>query len=335
MKQQIENILKILDNVKEIKVTVFGDFCLDKYIYTDPARDEISVETGLTAYQIDRQKLLAGCGGTIANNLCALGVNVRCVGLIGDDGEGSDLLRCLKKIGADTEFMVISEKVQTNVYMKPMRLNTDGTYTEMSRFDFRNYSETPMELQQKLVENLKKALADTQGVVICDQFLEESNAAVTKYLREALSELAALYNDKIFYADSRGFTGKYKNLIIKCNEFELAQAIADETDLQKQAEKLLSLNGKAVVVTVGENGAYVCEKDTWTHIPAFKVEGEIDITGAGDATSAGIIIGLASALSLPEAVLLGGCISSITIKQIGTTGTATVEQVYEKLLGKL
>jgi sugar/nucleoside kinase (ribokinase family) len=61
------------------------------------------------------------------------------------------------------------------------------------------------------------------------------------------------------------------------------------------------------------------------------VEGPLDIVGAGDATNAGTMLGLTLGLTLPESVLLGGCVSSITIQQIGVTGTATIEQVKERL----
>jgi len=87
-----------------------------------------------------------------------------------------------------------------------------------------------------------------------------------------------------------------------------------------------------VIVTVGAKEAFVLERDTTVPIPAFPVEGPLDIVGAGDATTAGAILGLTLGLTLPEAVLLGGCVSSITIQQIGVTGTATIEQVNRRLL---
>jgi len=84
-------------------------------------------------------------------------------------------------------------------------------------------------------------------------------------------------------------------------------------------------------VTLGADGAYVIERGNIKHIPAFRVDGPVDIVGAGDATSAGIMLGLTLGLTLPEAVMLGCCVSSITIKQIGVTGTATIEQIKQKL----
>ena len=335
MKQQIDNILGVLDDAGGRTVTVFGDYCLDKYLYIDPARDEPSLETGLTAYQVDRKTPFPGAAGTIVNNLRSLGARVICVGLAGEDGEGYELPKGLEMIGAGTELMVKSENILTNTYVKPMR-KLGGAYVEMNRFDFRNFDETTKELEDRLILNLKKALGVSQGIVISDQFLERNRSAVTDRVRDEIAALTARYPDIFFYADSRGFTGYFRNVIIKCNEYELPGAVSDENpeeenSILRRAHELLAANGRAVVVTVGAKGAFVLEGDTVARIPAFQVEGPLDIVGAGDATNAGVILGLTLGLSLPESVLLGGCVSSITIQQIGVTGTATIEQVKQRL----
>ena len=37
-----EKIAKALERTGEVRVAVFGDYALDKYIYSDPVRDEPS-----------------------------------------------------------------------------------------------------------------------------------------------------------------------------------------------------------------------------------------------------------------------------------------------------
>ena len=59
----IEKIRQALNRTADVKVAVFGDYCLDKYLYMDPARDELSVETGLMAWQIHAKKTFPGAGG--------------------------------------------------------------------------------------------------------------------------------------------------------------------------------------------------------------------------------------------------------------------------------
>ena len=66
-------------------------------------------------------------------------------------------------------------------------------------------------------------------------------------------------------------------------------------------------------------------------VPAYPVYGEIDVTGAGDASNAGMIVGLALGLTPAEAAKIACAVSSITIHILGDTGTATVEQVIKKL----
>ena len=338
MKRQIDNVLSVLDNATGRTVAVFGDYCLDKYLYVDSARDEASVETGLTAYQADRKGLYPGAGGTVTNNLRSLGARVRCVGLAGEDGEGYELLKGMELAGAETDLMVLSENYLTNTYIKPMRKSGNGAYVEMNRIDIRNFKDTPKELEDRLLVNLNKALEDSHGVVITDQFLERNRSAVTDRIRNELAEMAARFPDKFFLADSRRFAGYYRNVIIKCNQFELPGAANDEENSRegnsvlKRAKALLAVNGRAVVVTAGAEGAFVLESDAMAHIPAFPVEGPLDIVGAGDATNAGVILGLTLGLTLPEAVLLGGCVSSITIQQLGVTGTAVIEQVKRRML---
>lgn len=332
MKERIGRIRKALEQNTNRRIVVFGDYCLDKYLYIDTDRDELSLETGLTAYQVGEMRLFPGAGGTVTNNLRALGAEVTCIGLLGEDGEGDDLLRALHKIGADTSLMVRSDRINTCTYTKPMRKQRDGSFAEINRIDIRNFSPTPIELEDRLIANLEEALKVADGVIVLEQFIERNYAAVTDRVREALCDLALKYKDVFIYADSRGFIGEYRNIIIKCNESELFKATEGMTgEIPERMRVLEERNGRPVVVTLGSEGAMVAENNAVVSIPAFRVEGPIDIVGAGDATNAGAVLGLTLGLELPDAVMMGGCVSSITIQQIGVTGTASVEQVKERL----
>lgn len=337
----VNKIIQNLANTAESKIIVFGDYALDKYLYIDPERDEPSAETGMPAYQVHRKYLAAGVGGTITNNLRALGAQVTCIGIVGDDGEGFELLRELEKIGANTEFMVKEESMCTSTYTKPMRKGEDGVYREMNRLDFRNFEEPPVTVQEKVVANLKAALVNADAVLVTDQFYQRNMGVVTDTVRDELAALAKANPEKIFYADSRSFMEEFHNMIVKCNNLELFSKFSggegDPEDLDEilaKGKEVYEKNHDPLYVTRGEKGIVVFGEEVEL-VPAFRVEGEIDICGAGDATNAGIVLGLTLGLSMAEAALLGCCVSSITIQQIGTTGTASVEKVRERLSGLL
>jgi len=310
----IKELGEKLKNASDIIITVLGDYCLDKYLYIDAERDEQSLETGLVAYQVTSKGLYPGAAGTIVNNLRALEAQVLCVGVIGDDGEGYDLLNALKKIGANTELMLTDGERCTSTYTKPMR----GA-TELSRLDFKNFKPMSKQTEQKLIENIHAAVAKSHAVIVLDQFLEENCNTINANIREEIANIAKAQPELIIYADSRAYINLFKNIMVKCNNHEVK---GDGNAIYKK-------NGKPVFVTMGEAGSLVYDKNGEHSVPAIKVDGEIDICGAGDACTSGIVLGMALGAEPKVAALLGNIIASITIKQIGVTGTATQEQVCE------
>ena len=313
------DILKLGDKLckaSEVVITVLGDFCLDKYLYIDAKKDEKSLETGLIAYQVTKKGLYPGAAGTIANNLRSLEVETICLGVIGDDGEGYELLKALKNIGANTSYMITDENRCTSTYTKPMR---DGI--EQNRLDFKNFSPMKKQTEQKLIENLYQAASKSNALIVLDQFLEENCNTINSNIRKELAVVAKKYPELIIYADSRAYINLFENIMVKCNKSEI----------KDDGEAMYKKNKKPVFVTLGEEGSLVFDHEGAHKIEAVKVEGEIDICGAGDACTSGIVLGMALGASPKVAALLGNIVASITIKQIGVTGTATINQVKEAI----
>ena len=103
---------------------MLGDFCLDRYLDIDPARAEISIETGLPVYNVVEVRSLPGAAGTILNNLVALGVGkIDVIGFCGRDGEGYELQRALHgKQGVQFDGFIDTPLRRTFTYTKPLML---------------------------------------------------------------------------------------------------------------------------------------------------------------------------------------------------------------------
>ena len=335
--QDFQAITHALSETGKSRILVLGDYALDKYLYIDPKRDEPSIETGLTAYQIHAKRMSAGAGGNVVSNLRALGAEVFCISLIGDDGEGYELLRCLRAIGANTDYMVHAGDLCTCTYTKPMRLQPDGSWQEQNRLDFRNFEPPAMALQQQLVDNLKACLPHVDAVLLVDQFCQRNLGTITDYVRAQVNQLAKDHPEVLFFVDSRGFSGEFQNMIVKCNNHELMAMAGSREDpedpevLGRIARELGTRNNAAFVVTRGSKGMMVLDRNSLHCVDGVKVSGPIDIVGAGDSASAGFVLGLTRGLTASQAAMVGCCVSSITIQQIGTTGTATVPQVLKRL----
>jgi len=333
----LKQIESILSRLKDLRILVVGDFFLDKHLVIDPGKNEISVETGLTAYQVVDQRLSAGAAGTVANNLKRLGVgHVIALSIIGDDGEGYDLIKNLVEIGVDTQYLMQTTDRVTPTYTKPVLLE-DMKEREINRLDSKNWTITPAFLEDKIIDILYKLYDNVDAIIALDQISEENHGVITERVRKVLSEIGEKNKDLIVYADSRAFIKKFTNIILKCNHYEVVQALHDKIDGEPDLQMLIDCGKKLVqkakrpiIITRGALGQIVFSGDTFTEVPAVPVEGPIDICGAGDATTTGIVTALCCGASLEDAAFLGSIISSITIQQIGTTGTPLPEDVLEQ-----
>jgi sugar/nucleoside kinase (ribokinase family) len=94
---------------------------------------------------------------------------------------------------------------------------------------------------------------------------------------------------------------------------------------------LFQQTGRPVFVTIGADGILVFTVEGVQLASGVRVSGPLDIVGAGDSVMSGIMAALCAGASPGEAALVGNLVASITVQQIGTTGTATREQVLERL----
>jgi len=320
---------ELLDRFPAATVLVVGDYFLDKYLDIDPRLSEPSLETGLEAYQVVGVRTYPGAAGTVVNNLRALDVGVRVLGVIGEDGEGDDLLRGLARIDVDGSTMIRSAACFTPTYLKPMLGAGAGPARELNRLDTKNRAPLPAEIESELLARLDALLPRVQAVVISDQVSERNCGVITDQVRAALSARARALPAMPFAADSRERIGEFRDVILKPNAREAARATG-LPDPMAAGQALRRHSGRGVVVTHGEQGAFVFEQDGVQHVPGIRVPPPIDVVGAGDSVMAGLVAGLCAGASLAEAARLGNLAASITIQQLGTTGTASRAQVQAR-----
>ncbi|MFN8705312.1 MAG: bifunctional heptose 7-phosphate kinase/heptose 1-phosphate adenyltransferase [Planctomyces sp.] len=320
------------------RIAVFGDFFLDRYMDIDPRLAEKSVETGKTAHQVVQIRNYPGAAGTVVNNLSALKAGViHAIGVIGDDGQGYDLKRELNRRSCQTDGLITSDDVMTPMYLKPLNNQVPGLAGEHERIDTKNRRPMKPELVHRALQHLDQLLPNLDAVIILDQVEEADCGVVTALAREELAKRARSNPKVFFYADSRRFITEFRDIIIKPNEFEavghanpLPGDQVDPDRLKVSLEKLRKQSGAPICVTQGSRGMLVTDP-VLTPVPGVRVDGPIDTTGAGDSVSAGLMLALTSGATLPEAGLVGMLVASITIQQLGTTGTATPQEVLNRL----
>ncbi|MDE2998463.1 MAG: PfkB family carbohydrate kinase [Gemmatimonadota bacterium] len=328
------HLKELLTSFSDLSILVVGDFFLDRYLVVDPGLAETSLETGLEARQVVQVRNLPGAAGTVTGNLNALGVGqIRALGVIGDDGQGYDLKAGLRASGVDTRDLMEVSSRATPTYTKPV-LTTTGK--EMERLDIKNRSPLPRRVEDRVLATLERLLGEVHGVIILDQVQERNCGVITDRVREGIARLAPAYPDVVILADSRSHIGLFRNVTVKVNREEAIEAVSMDSlaeavnCLDAAIRSFLDRTGRPVYVTLGPEGILCADGEATDLVPGIPVPGPIDIVGAGDSVSAGIVSALCAGASCADAARVGVLVSSITIQQIGTTGTASPEQVLQR-----
>jgi sugar/nucleoside kinase (ribokinase family) len=178
-------------------------------------------------------------------------------------------------------------------------------------------------------------LPSVDALLVLDQVSEPECGVVTTRLRQRLAELGDAHPEKLILADSRERIGQFRSVWAKPNRAECRRAVNATDDDPESVMQLAERTGRPVFCTSGAEGILIADPRPGARLHrqgawAYPVSGPIDPVGAGDSTSAGIACALAAGASLLEAAAFGNLVASITIQQIGTTGTATPEQVRQR-----
>ncbi len=323
---------EITARYSELRIAVVGDYSCDRYLEIDPSKEEISIETNLPVHNVTKIRAQPGASGTVLYNLAALGIGkLWPVGFCGSDGEGFELKRALRELpNVRMDYFFENEKQRTFTYCKPLIMDAAQPPRDLNRMDSKNWHPTPQELQKQLAKAIKDLARNVDAIIVLDQVNELETGVVTASLLAAINEIR---DQTLIVGDSRKGLKDWPDIIYKMNAAELTRLTGQPENLTKEASgQLARETGQPVFVTLAQKGiigAY--PNGDVDHCPALPPRKEIDIVGAGDAVTANLTASLACGATIPEALKLSNAAASVTIHKLGTTGTASIEEIKAKL----
>ena len=324
----------ILEKMKQVKAVLIGDMCLDVYWVGDMTRSHLSRETPHFPLPIVEERFSAGAGGNVAVNMATLCDGFTPIGVIGDDWRGVCLKNVMEELGISADGLVMAKGRVTNAYCKPMRKGYPGIEVEDPRLDFESFSPLSKEMEDQLIEKLKRYAASADVLCVSDQF---ENGCVTDRVREVINGLSQ--SGLLTVVDSRSRIDRFRHCILKPNEMECAHAIetdlslcATEDDIAMAACRLARKTDSEVCLTLGERGCLIYRKNGATRIYAIPVAPPVDTVGAGDCFLSAFSLALASGANDREAGVIGTLASSVCVKKMNTTGSASASELIEQLI---
>lgn len=316
---------QILTRFTQRSAIVIGDICLDRWCTYDPSTAEASRETGIPRIGVISTETSPGAGGTVANNLAALGVGkVAVLGVIGQDGFGMALKRALEARNILASLLVEAQDMQTFTYTK--LINSQTGVEDLPRVDFITTRPLDQAVERRVLDQIQARATQFDVILVSDQAETDAGGVVTPAVRDLLASMAKKSPEKVIWVDSRRRSDLFRDVIVKPNQPEAEEACGRLFGRIDYYALRNRIGRRPMIITHGGDGAFVVEDTGITHVKTLKRDKPVDICGAGDSFSAGAAMAMAVTGSAVEAARVGNLVASVTIMKRGT-GTATRAEV--------
>ena len=338
MTLSIEELIQMLDGFEGRKIAVLGDFYLDRYIWGN--MEAISREAPVPIVRIEHDVYSPGAAGNTALNVRALGGAVYVVGVIGEDISGEIMRREFARRGIDDAALLTDRNRHTPTFSKIYAASYHGKRQQVARFDRENEGGIATDAEEELLRRVEDVLDEADALIVADYAEVPGTGTITDGILQAVGWIARA-RSKPSVGDSRDRIAEFAEFTaVVPNDYEAAMAagvyrphssgdIHDDTVIESGERLLERIGGEAVLVTRGERGMTVFRKEGWIHVPTVPAQGEIDVTGAGDTVTAVIALALSGGVDLVRAAEIGNLAGAVTVGKLGTTGTATKEEIVE------
>jgi len=323
-KQEIESLKSIISGFDKANTMVIGDLILDEFIWGDVSR--ISPEAPVPIVWVKSETFKLGGACNVASNIAALKGTSCIIGVVGDDERGKSLIKHLKDKNINTDGIIIDSSRPTTMKTRVVARQRNQQVVRIDREIAQPLSDTILEqLIGKVRQNIKKVDA-----IILEDY---GKGVITPSLLEEVLKQANSNNKKVIVDPKKHHFDYYKGVtLITPNQSELEDAtgiyIDDHDSLKLAGQRLLSdLGCEAVLVTLGEAGMCLFEKDGSASDIESVAQDVFDVSGAGDTVISTFAQSLVSGASLKQAALISNFAAGIVVGKFGTEVTSTDELI--------
>jgi D-beta-D-heptose 7-phosphate kinase/D-beta-D-heptose 1-phosphate adenosyltransferase len=327
-----ERLREILTRAKEKRIAVVGDLMLDEFVWGKVAR--ISPEAPVPVVEVTGESFYPGGAANVARNLREFIAGVSVVGMIGRDRNGEQLRELLRDQKIETELVVEDAKFRTIVKTRIV-----ARHQQVVRVDRENFYEPSDEQVEKISAGLQRNFPKLDAVV----FEDYGKGFLSDRLVRQIS-VAANSAGKIVTADPnlQHAIAWEKITAIKPNRSEALAAAGlpskdpgdsptDDEALLEAGKKLLAKwDAKLLLITLGEQGMMLFEREKPPHHIPTKARQVFDVSGAGDTAIALFTLALCCDASPIEAAEIANHASAVVVAKLGTA-TVTPNELVASL----
>ncbi|MBP9582583.1 MAG: D-glycero-beta-D-manno-heptose-7-phosphate kinase [Ignavibacterium sp.] len=307
-----KRLLQLKNNFKGKRIAVIGDMMLDIYFWGDVKR--ISPEAPVPVLEVGNEFYRFGGAANVALNISALNGIAEPIGIIGYDNYGTIFNSLLSDQKIAQRGIIVDESRPTTA---KTRVIADSQH--IVRIDKESKETIAKDIQNKIFDYVKSIIKNLDGIILQDY----NKGVLTSSLINQLTELANK-NKKLLTVDPK-FNNfyEYKNVtVFKPNKKEagdiLGMEIKTDADISFAGNTLLKkLNAKNILLTLGEDGIAVFEKNKPEKRMPTKARKVADVSGAGDTVISTLTLALAAGANIYEASYLANYAGGIVCEEVG------------------
>ncbi|MFT5653197.1 MAG: D-beta-D-heptose 7-phosphate kinase/D-beta-D-heptose 1-phosphate adenosyltransferase, partial [Psychromonas sp.] len=177
-----------LPEYDKAQVLVVGDVMLDRYWHGPTAR--ISPEAPVPVVKVEQIEERPGGAANVALNVAALGGKVNLIGLVGDDEAANVLVKNLKSVHVNTDFVRVPN------FPTITKLRVLSRHQQLLRLDFEEGFEGIDSTE--ILEKMQRSLTRQPSVVILSDYNKGSLADI-----QTMIQLAKKFNSLVL-VDPKG-----------------------------------------------------------------------------------------------------------------------------------
>jgi len=297
-------------------ILVVGDAMLDTFIVGRVTR--ISPEAPVPVVAFDHQTHRIGGAANVAHNITALGGHATLIAVMGQDDNGTALMRGCREAGIEAGCIATdSERVTTT----KVRIVTERNQ-QVARIDYESDTEISGDVEEGLLDAVRQHAATASAIIVSDYL----KGCITRRVVEAAVHAAQDKGIALLVDPKIPHIGYYEGAtVVTPNHHEAETAthsrIRSATDARLAAHAFRDrVRCESILMTRGDQGMWLLAKEAEGQLPALARE-VADVTGAGDTVIAAMALAIAAGGTLVEAAHVANQAAGIAV---GKFGAATV-----------
>jgi rfaE bifunctional protein kinase chain/domain len=307
--KRLEELKKSFDGKR---IAVVGDMMLDGYYWGDVKR--ISPEAPVPVLEVEDEFFRFGGAANVAYNILKLGGIPIPVGVIGNDTYGNIFSSLIKEKNIEADGLITDEERPTTTKTRVI-----ANSQHVVRIDKESKAYISSKIEDKISIFIASVIDSLDGIILQDY----NKGILTPSLITKITSLANKKNILITVDPKFDNFFEYKNVTVfkpnrKETETVLGIRIKDDKDISSAGRNLLNkMNSKYVLLTLGEGGIAVFEKEDKERRMPTKARKVADVSGAGDTVISTLTIGLAAGADIYEACFLANYAAGVVCGEVG------------------